>query len=297
MPSLTHYYFYITEHPSTHWKSHLSAGKHRPLSGDYKLYSSSASSQRQSLYANGSKDDTSVTMQHYSASKRPGASITRTHSLCNSSSYLSKLPESRFHYKSPLLQNHDSQLVLPTQALINDPRRTQTYHDFSQSIPRLDESKLTSSSATPGFIHSPVDEIETDNCTTTVGGRPGSGTKLRVRRMIQYLNQSVIDKFGQGLDSAHLQLLSSVVHSNLNFSQSEYNSVRLLNGEFCSSADQRLTVSQDNTEYVWGYDYEIINQQPLHILNGTPTSRYAQLLFQVKLNSSQSKEIVLLKVI
>lgn len=285
---------------SSHWKpqiSGVSAAKlHRPLSGgDYHYSSSTCSTQ---LYANGSKDDSSVASRY---NRRQD--ITRTHSFSGNRSQQTE----RHRYKSPLVQNHsaivhhhrplanmshDSQLVLPTQALINDPRRTQTYHDFSESIPRVEE-KVASNNLLP----SPGDEIEADSSTSV----QGLGTKLRVRHMIQYLNQSVVNKFGEGLDSTHSQLLSSV-RADLDFGQSEYTAVQQLTGKFCGSAHCRLPSEDglDSTEYVWGCDYEMVDRQPLHIESGTPTSQYASLLFQIRLlncDLSKSKEIALLKVI
>ena len=209
----------------------------------------------------------------------------------------------RPQYKSLLLQqqhvvrpslvnmSHDSQIILPTQPLISDPRRSQTYHDFSNVLPQVEISPdLTSS-----------DEVEVDKGTSQPGLRP----KLRVSHIIQCLNQSILS--GQNpLDSTHSHLLFSL-HSELNFSNAEYNTLQQLTGDFCASIDQRQNMTQSNTketrdmELVWGCDYEMINCQPIHAIQGTPTTNYAQLVFRTRLLPPQSchqeKENALLKVI
>ena len=255
-----------------------------------------------SSYTNGTKDDTVICK---SASRPRRSDVMRTCSFSGTDSryqYSALQDRPRPQYKSVLLQqhvvrpslvnmSHDSQIILPTQPLISDPRRSQTYHDFSDVLPQPEITlDLTTS-----------DEVEVDKGTS----QPGLGPRLRVSHIIQCLNQSILSGRNP-LDSTHSHLLFSL-HSELNFSNAEYNTLQQLTGDFCASIEQRQNMPQSNTketreiELVWGCDYEMVNCQPIHALKGTPTANYAQLVFRTRLLPPQSchqeKENALLKVI
>lgn len=258
---------------------------HRPLSSDYSRLVSKSFLYHSCM--NGSHDDTSVRESSHSQRK---TDVTRTFSFSGSeaSRYQSATRERPRYKSSTLLQqqvhshrpslfnmSHDSQLILPTQNLVSDPRRTRTCHDFGKSLPHSDDSSHQ--------VISPPDEVEADN-VPPYSQSQGPGPKLRVHHMIQYLNEAVITKYGSGFDSAYVPLLTSI-RSDLNFSKEEYESLQLFTGQFCDkkilNKEQKLN---SEVEYVWGCDYEMVDRNPIHVAHGTPTANYAEMVFKVKLH-------------
>jgi hypothetical protein len=268
----------------------------RPLSGDYRTYSSVNSVNAPVRVSSYAKDDT-IIHSHPSKPSCARSDLTRAYSFSGKDLHQKQKIEN-VKFKSPLVRtppnyrpslinmSHDSQLILPTQPLINDPRRTQTYHDFSESLYALEDAR---------FPPSPIDEVEMDSGSSQI-----YIPKLRVSHLIQHLNQSVIDKYGEGLDSTQLKLLP-LVHSDLNLSQPEYASLRRLNGTFgdtkMDSCHNDMHLSNNNIEYVWGCDYEMIDRNPLHVRSGSPTIHHAEITCRVRLLSSvHSNQNSILKV-
>lgn len=272
-------------------------------------------------YANGSRDDSSVGGASYGPKRKTDVSRTYSFSGAEPSRCYANLREQPITYgssngrgKSPpptslLLQaqsrtspqrsslanmSHDSQLILPTQTLISDPRRTQTYHDFGASLP-FSEDPLHLHSLI--HHHSP-NEIECDS-STAPSLHPASrlsAPKLRVQNMIHHLNETVSVQYGSGLDSVHVASLLSSVHSDLGFDGREYESLYSLTGEFCSKRLKETSRHVDSAiEYVWGCDYEILSNEttagsPISVAHGSPTPNYAEMVFKVKLHPQASSE-------
>lgn len=202
------------------------------------------------------------------------------------------------------MSQHDSQLVFPTQSLVSDPRRTQTCHDFGKDIPQPIEDRLypsplagiTTRHHQQQHCHkvlSPTDEVESDSVSAMSGYSQGGGPKLRVHHMVQYLNQAVAQKYGgSGFDTAYLPLLTSI-HSDLNFSLQEFESLQNFTGEFCDNTKlsqldhENSSLQREGVELVWGCDYDIIDYNPLHIKRGMPTHNYVEMLFKVRLHPQE----------
>ena len=265
-------------------------------------------------YANGSRDDSSVGGTTYGPKRK--LDVSRTYSFSGAEpSRCYGNPREQYgsgRGKSPsptslLLQtqsglrsspqrsslanmSHDSQLILPTQTLISDPRRTQTYHDFGASLPFSEES----SRLHPLMQHSP-NEVECDSSPSPALRL--SAPKLRVQHMIHHLNESVSTQYGGGIDSAHIISLLSSIHGDLGFDRKEFDSLRDLSGEFCN---KRIMTENERhvdsgVEYVWGCDYEICSSEsgsssPVNVSHGSPTPNYAEMVFKVKLYPQGSSE-------
>lgn len=294
---------------------------HRPIPGQLRRNASNprfpkgrphsfVSSTRPShFYSNGSQDDTLI---HDTNTRQLRTDITRTYSFSENRNHSPPVNDGelgRSYCDSPLLRkhqpvsiqrkqcsssqkprpslnymSHDSQLVLPTQELIIDPRRTQTCHDFGNALP-CDRRRSLSPEA--------IDEVEMD----TVRTRPaGLGSRLRIGHLVQCWDEAVRNtgvsdiSDSSPLETGILRILFSI-HNDMGFSDEEYASIQRLNTENCTSSNEipSRELHSEGIEFVWGCDYELINLQPLSVSKGCPTSDSAEMIFHVKLKSDQQK--------
>ncbi len=195
--------------------------------------------------------------------------------------------------------SHDSQLVLPTQRLIPDPRRTQTCYEF-QSLPSTGENKFKTPSPEPPPT---PDDIEVDAARPRLSSiREG---RTRVGHMVQCINpmlqsrdiSDAVDIHGDCL----LNMLFSI-HREIGFTDDDYSAISQLvskREDLCSNRPSPTKSIDKELEYVWGCDYSLINRHPIHVARDTPTTDCAELTFHVKLENascSQKEKHSLLKV-
>ena len=162
--------------------------------------------------------------------------VTRTHSFSGSSGkqpHYATLTRRQNQNETPLVRrisasdrpslaglSHDSQMVLPTQRLIPDPRRTKTCLDI-----RLPHSSKSEESYSETLS---CDDVETD-----VGRKVlVEDSRVRIGKLVQYLDRDAGQPHRslQGFDN----LLESIC-SDFGYSEEEYSSLKSSKRSFCSA--------------------------------------------------------------
>ena len=195
--------------------------------------------------------------------------------------------------------SHDSQLVLPTQRLVPDPRRTQTCHEF-QSLPTKSEHRLGSLSPDPPLT---PDDIEVD----AVHPRQPSVSegRVRVNHMVQCMHPALKARGSSDSVDVHSDCLLKVlysIHREIGFSDEEYSAINQLVSKrevACSDRPTPTGHADKDLEFVWGCDYELVQRHPLRVTKDTPMIDCAEMTFHVKLeetHNTQSEQDSLLKV-
>ena len=187
--------------------------------------------------------------------------------------------------------SHDSQLVLPTQVLIPDPRRTQTCHEF-KSLPVT--SKLDHHPKTPSPSPSPPlmsDDVEVDAIhprqSSTQSGR------VRINHMVQCMHQALKSRDTSDSVDVHSDCLLKVlfsIHKEVGYSDEDYSAINRLvteREEACSDRPSSSGQMGGELEYVWGCDYELVQRHPLHVERGSPENTRAEMTFHVRLTNEQ----------
>ena len=264
---------------------------------------------RPQSYHSSSQDDTSI-----NRIKSLRSDITRTFSFSGSShhSYHNDAPRSRNDFvrvRKPELsmktvsqrpslsyKSHDSQLVLPTQKLVPDPRRTQTCYEFP-SLPPKGENRLKTPSPEPPLT---PDDIEVDAVRPRLSSnREG---RIRVGHMVQCIHPILKSRDASETVDIHSDCLSNVlfsIHREIGFSDDDFSAINQLMSKREDLCSNRPTPTDKDLEYVWGCDYSLINRHPIRVTRDTPAVDYAELTFHVKLENavcSQNDKHSLLKV-
>lgn len=192
--------------------------------------------------------------------------------------------------------SHDSQLVLPTQKIVPDPRRTKTCHEF-QNLPSKFDSTQVNKTPSPEPAQTP-DDIEVD-------GRPSNslaGGRLRVNHMVQCMHpvlksRDVTDTTTSCSD-VHSDCLLKVlysIHREIGFSDDEYTAINrlILERDQSIEGDRPMLVRDQppGLEYVWGCDYDLVEtRHPLQVVKDYTKIDYLEMTFHVKLNTSQASK-------
>lgn len=208
-------------------------------------------------------------------------------------------PSRKPHRPSLSYMSHDSQLVLPTQKLVPDPRRTKTCHEFinlpfNDSVSNSTQVKPSTTSPEPPLT---PDDIEVD-------GRPSNnlmGGRIRVNHMVQCMHPVLKsrDVTSDGTADVHSDCLLKVlysIHREIGFTEDEYSAInRLIIERECDKDDRPMTNhdqrSMPGLEYVWGCDYDLVEpRRPLQVVKDSTMIDHLEMTFHVQLDSTQASK-------
>ena len=186
--------------------------------------------------------------------------------------------------------SHESQLVLPTQRIISDPRRTQTCFELMTQPTDIDQNVKSPS---PEF-----DDVEAD----AVRPRPSSMRgRVRVNHLAQCLHPALRPRDTSPVNSEDCrQKVLESIHREVGFSDEEYCAIKQLVMErehSCSDRPSPMGQVNGDVEYVWGCDYTVLNRHPIRVLSDRPSVSCAEMTFHVKVNAMDIERNSLLKVL
>lgn len=151
-------------------------------------------------------------------------------------------------------------MVLPTQRLVPDPRRTKTCLDFGLSLSSENEGSFSDSLG--------CDDVETDISRKALV----EDSRVRVGKLVQYLDRDV----GQSSQD----LLESVC-GDFGYSDEEYSCLKLSKGTFCSSHLCSRPATVQDSEPRHSLDHA---DSPTYF-SDTVTRGLAQLTFRTNITS------------
>lgn len=191
------------------------------------------------------------------------------------------------HRRSPARRKlsaitHESQLILPTQPLVPDTKRTQTIHDFGSSLDHCLSSQPTAT--TP-------DDLELDHAH-----RSPRSTAVQSQSKVKSLCQHTWEEAQTScpahpcpaLQSTRKRLICSL-YSKMGMDEEACQSLQSSSEEFCSNILR-------NTRNPWllqselHRDYELVDWQPILVGQGLPARNSAHMVFRVRLHDSRVRE-------
>lgn len=203
---------------------------------------------------------------------------------------LSPLAQRKLSATKPGLSQvtHESQLALPTQFLVPDTRRSKTVPDFGSKVPvegyegGLTEDKIEEL-RTGSLIM--ADDVEVDYVKKS---------PLNPKHKVHQLSNTLASCLGK--ESSHLAVIKELlenIHKEMGFSSEEHTSLRNLTGVVeVKKEGERRRKCKRISRLEQGWDYNLLDHQPITISENVPTNGCGRMAFRVQFIDRMSESYV-----